>query len=174
MLNWRSLLYVIRGNSPKGELQGFGGGLDHRMGDSVWWYFSRLMWSNSYIYIYLHTHPFNGPLFGTTQVSWYQKRITNLDFIEARDSESQWFQLGRMQVCTWLLTDNHAITPPLSFYRPDAQPTCQSTKGLFIYLLQMKCQQIPWNDLCSSNNAAVTAITVAPCHVQWQCFWCLA
>ena len=20
-----------------------------------------------------HTHPFNGPLFGTTQVSWYQK-----------------------------------------------------------------------------------------------------
>ena len=97
-------------------------------------------------------------------MSWYQKRITNLDFIEARDSESQWFQLGRMQVCTLLLTDNHAITPPLSFYRPDAQPTCQSTKGLFIYLLQMKCQQIPWNDLCSSNNAAVTAITVAPCH----------
>ena len=27
-----------------------------------------------------HTHPFNGPLSGTTQVSWYQKGKTNLDF----------------------------------------------------------------------------------------------
>jgi len=34
-----------------------------------------------------HTHPFNGPLSGTTQVSQYQKGKTNLDFTEARDSE---------------------------------------------------------------------------------------
>ena len=34
-----------------------------------------------------HTHPFNGPLFGTTRVSRYQKGKTNLDFTEARDSE---------------------------------------------------------------------------------------
>ena len=34
-----------------------------------------------------HTHPFNGPLSGTTQVSRYQKGNTNLDFSEARDSE---------------------------------------------------------------------------------------
>jgi len=27
-----------------------------------------------------------------------------------------------MQVCTSLQTDNHASTPPLSFYRPDALP----------------------------------------------------
>jgi len=33
------------------------------------------------------THPFNGPLSGTTQVSRYQKGKTNLDFAEARDSE---------------------------------------------------------------------------------------
>jgi len=39
---------------------------------------------------------------------------TNLDFIEARDSEWQWHQLGHMQVCTLLQTDNHASTPPLS------------------------------------------------------------
>jgi len=31
-----------------------------------------------------HTHPFNGPLSGTTQVSRYQKGKTNLDFTEAR------------------------------------------------------------------------------------------
>jgi len=40
---------------------------------------------------------------------------TNLDFTEARDSERQWHQLGRMQVCTSLQTDNHASTAPLSF-----------------------------------------------------------
>jgi len=35
-----------------------------------------------------------------------------LDFTEARDSECQWRQLGRMQVCTSLQTDNHTSTPP--------------------------------------------------------------
>jgi len=49
-------------------------------------------------------------------VSWYQKGKTNLDFTEARDSEQQWHQLGRMQVCTSLQTDSHASTPPLSFF----------------------------------------------------------
>jgi len=38
---------------------------------------------------------------------------TNLDFTEARDSEWQWHQLGHMQVCTLLQTDNHASTPQL-------------------------------------------------------------
>jgi len=33
------------------------------------------------------THPFNGPLSGTTRVIRYQKGKTNLDFTEARDSE---------------------------------------------------------------------------------------
>jgi len=60
-----------------------------------------------------HTHPFNGPFSGTTQVSRYQKGKTNLDLTEARDSEWQWHQLGHMQVCTSLQTDNHASTPPV-------------------------------------------------------------
>jgi len=99
-----------------------------------------------------NTHPFNGPLPGTTQVSryqggnvtsawwqitlcdpmWhvssrsgvatvrtaihllltylltYQKGKTNLDFTGARNSERQWHQLGHMQICTSLQTDNHA------------------------------------------------------------------
>ena len=45
-----------------------------------------------------HTHPFNGPLSGTIQVSRYQKGKSKLDFTEARDSEWQWHQLGQMQV----------------------------------------------------------------------------
>jgi len=49
-------------------------------------------------------------------VSRYQKGNINLDFCEARDSEWQWHQLGRMQVCTSLQTDNHASTPLLSFF----------------------------------------------------------
>jgi len=46
-------------------------------------------------------------------VSQYEKGKTNLDFTEARDSEWQWHQLGHVQVCTLLQTDNHASTPPL-------------------------------------------------------------
>ena len=64
----------------------------------------------------VHTHTFNGPLSGTTQVSRYQKDKTNLDFNEARDSARQWHQLGHMQVCTSLQTDNNASTPLLSFF----------------------------------------------------------
>jgi len=49
-------------------------------------------------------------------LSQYYKGKSSLDFSEARDSEWQWHQLGHMKVCTSLQTDNHAITPPLSFF----------------------------------------------------------
>ena len=70
-----------------------------------------------------NTHPFNGPLSGTTRVSRYQK-----DFTEARDSEWQWHQLGHMQICTLLQTDNHASTPPLSFLQAGC-PSCLPTNS---------------------------------------------
>jgi len=73
------------------------------------------------------THTFNSLLTGTTRVSQYQKGKTTLEFTEARDSERQWHQIGHTQVCTLLQTDNHASTPPLSFYRPDALPAAQPT-----------------------------------------------
>jgi len=57
-------------------------------------------------------------------VSQYQKGKTNLDFTEARDSEWQWHQLGHMQVCTSLQTDNHARTSLLSF----SQAGCSSCR----------------------------------------------
>jgi len=54
---------------------------------------------------------------------------TDLNFTEARDSEWQWHQLGRMQVCTSLQTDNHASSPPLSFLQAGC-PSCRPTNSL--------------------------------------------
>jgi len=40
----------------------------------------------------------------------------------------QWHHLDYIEIiCTILLTDNHASTSPLSFYRPDALPATQPT-----------------------------------------------
>ena len=65
---------------------------------------------------------------GTFTVSWYRKGKTTVDFTEARDSELQWHQLGHMQVCTLLQTDNHASTNTTQFfYKPDALPAAQPT-----------------------------------------------
>jgi len=71
------------------------------------------------------THPFNGPLSGTTRLSQYQKGKT----IEARHSECQWNQLGHMQVCTSLQTDNHASTPLLSFLQAGCL-SCRPTNSV--------------------------------------------
>jgi len=89
-----------------------------------------------------HTRPFNGPFSGTTRVSRYQKGKTNLDFTGARDSEWQWHQLGRMQVCTLLQTDNHASTSPLSFLQAGC-PSCHTTKASSTE--GILCQQAPAN-----------------------------
>ena len=67
-------------------------------------------------------------------MSRYQKGKTNLDFTEARDSEWQWHQLRRMQVCTSLQTDNHASTLPLKFLQAGCpscrRPTTNSVKAV--------------------------------------------
>jgi len=79
-------------------------------------------------------------------VSRHQKGKTNLDFTGATDSEWHWHQLGHMQVCTLLQTDNNASTPPLQigfhttlfftgrmlFLPPNQQR--QSTEGNFTLL----------------------------------------
>jgi len=96
---------------------------------------------------------FDGPFSGTTRASRYQKDKTNLDTTEARDSEWQWHQLGHMQVCTSLQTDNHASTPPLSFYRPDAFPFSRPTNNI---KAQNQRQQ-KHNKILGNNNE--------PCHL---------
>jgi len=65
----------------------------------------------------------------TTWVSQYQKGKANLDFTEARDSEWQWHQLGHMQVCTSLQTDNHPSTPPVTFLQAGC-PSCRPTNSV--------------------------------------------
>jgi len=76
-----------------------------------------------------HTHSFNSPFSGTTRVRRYQKGKTNQDFTEARDSEWQWHQLGHIQVCNSLQTDNHASTPPLCFLQAGC-PSCRPTNSV--------------------------------------------
>ena len=79
--------------------------------------------------VQLLLQPFNGLFSRTTWVSRYQKGKTNLDFTGARDSEWQWHQLGHMQVCTSLQTDNHASTPPLGFLQAGC-PSCRPTNSV--------------------------------------------
>jgi len=88
-------------------------------------------------------------------VSRYQKGKTNLDFTGARDSERQWYQLGHMEVCTLLQTDNHASTSLLKFFTgwmPFLPPNqqCQSTGGTCLKNFKMgsSCQN-------SDNNISV-------------------
>ena len=85
--------------------------------------------THTHTHRHTHTHTFNGPLSGSARVSQYQKGKTNLDFTEARDSEWQWHQLGRMQVCISLQTDNHASTPPLCFLQAEC-PSCRPTNSV--------------------------------------------
>jgi len=68
-------------------------------------------------------------------VSRYQKGKTNLDFTEARYSEWQWHQLGHMQACTSLQSDNLAsnkfFTGRMPFLLPSQQH--QSTEGMVFH-----------------------------------------
>jgi len=85
----------------------------------------------------------------------YQKGKTNLDFTAARDSEWQWHQLGRLQVCTSLQTDNHANTSPLSFLQagcPSCRPT-NSVKALKAHKHKKLCKiACHGNKLCIFAN----------------------
>ena len=61
-----------------------------------------------------------------------------------------------MQVCTSLKTDNHASTPPLSSYRPDALPVDQSTASKH------------WRHLLDS---VLGSKNVTQFHVWWACMY---
>jgi len=62
-------------------------------------------------------------------VSQYQTDKTNVGFSEARDSEWQWHQLGQMQICTSLQTDNHTNTSSLNFLQAGC-PSCRPTNSV--------------------------------------------
>jgi len=62
-----------------------------------------------------HTHTHLTALFRDYPGEPVPEGKTNLDLNEARDSEWRWHQLGHMQFCTLLQTDNHTSTPLLIF-----------------------------------------------------------
>jgi len=87
-----------------------------------------------------------GPVSETTQVSWYQKAKTNLDFTEARDSEWQCHQPGHTQICTSLQTDNHSRTQPLSVSQA-GRTACRPTNRVIAWKANnlWKCAARKWN-----------------------------
>jgi len=125
------------------------------------------------------TRTFNGPVYGTTLVSWYQTGKTNLDFTESRDSKCQWHQLGHMQVCTSLQTDNHASTAPLSFFCecPSCCPT-NSVIALKALVISSKAYGLKNADLSKSWRCSWKQVYLAVeqfllcywiCSGQWFC-----
>ena len=67
--------------------------------------------------------------FSKIQIGFTFLVLAHLGSPEARDSEWQWHQLGHMQVCTSLQTDNHASTPPLVFLQAGC-PSCRPTNSV--------------------------------------------
>jgi len=106
-------------------------------------------------------------------VDRYQKGKTNLDFTEARDSEWQWHPLGRMQVCASLQTDNHASTPPLSFFtgRMPVLPPNQQRQSTEDTVLQcaVACKQLLLFSVAWSS-IVTCAVLIAPLVVD--CYLC--
>ena len=78
--------------------------------------------------IHTHTHTRLTALFPGLPRWAGTRKVKPISILLKQDTvEWQWHQLGHMHVCTSLQTDNHASTPPLSFYRPDALPAAQPT-----------------------------------------------
>jgi len=76
-----------------------------------------------------NTHSFNGPFYWDYPGEPEPEKIKLSGFTEARDSEWQWHQLGHMQVCISLQTDNHASTAPVSFLHAGC-PSCRPTNSV--------------------------------------------
>jgi len=145
----------------------------------VWsfWQFNMNVLSHNYdththtlthTHTHTHTHPFNSLWSGTTQVSRYQKGKTNLDFTGARDSAWQWHQLEHMQVCTSLQTDNHAVTPPLSFLQAGC-PSCRPTNS--VKALKANCRHYKLiADITSIVNFAYRFLSVAISFKSYRLF----
>jgi len=92
-------------------------------------------------------------------VSRCQKSKTNLDFTETRDSEWQWHQLGHMQGCTSLQTDNHASTPLLSFLQAGCA-SCRPTNSVKALKATLVCKMDVNNHVGEASGKYV-ALTLA-------------
>jgi len=110
-----------------------------------------------------------GPFSGTTQVSRHQKSKTNLDFTEARDSEWQWHQLGHMQVCISLQTDNYASNPLLKSILEAGCPSCRPTNCV----KALKAKACHSCTVCTKAASPASLATVAKCCCNhcWDRHW---
>ena len=90
--------------------------------------------------------------------------------------EWQWHQLGHMQVCTSLQTDNHASTPPLTFYRPDALPVAFSALTLLVGWQEghLACKKTEWWGagvvICLQRGADLHMAQLMPLPLTVSCF----
>ena len=82
--------------------------------------------TKSVIVITIHTyvHMFSSPFLGLPRWAGTRKVKPIWILLKRRESEWQWHQLGHVQVCTSLQTDNHASTPPLSFVQAGCRSCC--------------------------------------------------
>jgi len=94
------------------------------------------------------THPFNGPLSGTTQVSRCHKGKTSLDFTEARDSEwvswVSWVICKSAPRCRQITTPapHHSVfTGRMPFLPPNQQRQSTEGKSLSIQLKKFDYRQ---------------------------------
>ena len=93
---------------------------------------------------------------------------------QGADSEWQWHQLGHMQVCTLLQTDNHTSTPPLGFLQTGC-PSCHPTNSIKALKAKLnakktcgtKSTDIP-RVLCISSSLSMTYQVPSAQH------WCTA
>ena len=98
------------------------------------------------------------------------RKVKPIWILLKQDSEWQWHQLGHMQVCISLQTDNHASTPPLKFFTgrmPFLPPNqqCQSTEGTEVVFHGRKC--------VISNHCRYSAVRHADteCHMALGSPW---
>ena len=89
---------------------------------------------NTVVYMLLtHTHTFNGPFSGTTQVSWYQKGKTNTVFLKQETvsgSGISWAickSASRSRQITMPVPYHSSLTDRMPFLPPNQQR--QSTEG---------------------------------------------
>jgi len=75
-----------------------------------------------------------------------------MDSTEANDKEWQWHQVGHMQVCTSLQTDNHDSTPPLTFLQARC-PSCHPTNS--ITMNKMQATKLNFPTLTSNKGKEV-------------------
>jgi len=90
--------------------------------------------------------------------------LYTLDFTGARDSEWQWHQLGHMQVCTSLQTDNHVGTPLLSFLQAGC-PSCHPTNSVKALKANIANNKGPKIDPCSTPLTTATKLKHMPLKI---------